>query len=83
ERTPRRQQQTIFSRDKHSGGPRVQKSEPDIPDYSTDPNGEVIALHRHIRLAHPRTPESQSSLMMRRGYCYSLVVTNGEQLNRG
>ena len=31
-------------------------------------------LDSHIRLANPRTPETQSSLMMRRGYSYSLGV---------
>jgi deferrochelatase/peroxidase EfeB len=36
----------------------------------------VIALDSHIRLANPRTKETQSSLMMRRGYSYSL----GDQL---
>jgi deferrochelatase/peroxidase EfeB len=59
------------------------KNEHDTPDYSKDPNGEVIALDSHIRLANPRTPETQSSLMMRRGYSYSLGVTNAGQLDMG
>lgn len=66
------EQQTIFGRDKHTGAPLGMKNEHDTPDYSKDPNGEVIALDSHIRLANPRTPETQSSLMMRRGYSYSL-----------
>jgi deferrochelatase/peroxidase EfeB len=45
--------------------------EHDVPDYARDPNGDVIALDSHIRLANPRTKETQSSLMMRRGYSYS------------
>ncbi len=59
------------------------ENEHDTPDYSKDPNGEVIALDSHIRLANPRTPETQSSLMMRRGYSYSLGVTNAGQLDMG
>ncbi|HBR3695896.1 TPA: deferrochelatase/peroxidase EfeB [Klebsiella pneumoniae] len=83
DRTPLKEQQTIFGRDKHSGAPLGMKNEHDTPDYSKDPNGEVIALDSHIRLANPRTPETQSSLMMRRGYSYSLGVTNAGQLDMG
>lgn len=59
------------------------KNEHDVPDYASDPNGDVIALDSHIRLANPRTKETQSSLMMRRGYSYSLGVTNAGQLDMG
>lgn len=83
DRTPLKEQQTIFGRDKHSGAPLGMQHEHDVPDYSHDPDGDVIALDSHIRLANPRTPETQSSLMMRRGYSYSLGVTNSGQLDMG
>jgi len=83
DRTPLKEQQTIFGRDKHSGAPLGMQHEHDVPDYASDPNGDVIALDSHIRLANPRTPESQSSLMMRRGYSYSLGVNNAGQLEMG
>ncbi|MEB4674026.1 iron uptake transporter deferrochelatase/peroxidase subunit [Enterobacteriaceae bacterium G50] len=83
DRTPLKEQQTIFGRDKHSGAPLGMQHEHDVPDYSRDPEGEVIALDSHIRLANPRTAETQSSLMMRRGYSYSLGVTNSGQLDMG
>ncbi|SNY79449.1 iron uptake transporter deferrochelatase/peroxidase subunit [Enterobacter sp. CC120223-11] len=83
DRTPLKEQQTIFGRDKHSGAPLGMKEEHDVPDYAKDPNGDVIALDSHIRLANPRTPETQSSLMMRRGYSYSLGVSNSGQLEMG
>ncbi|MGL4724119.1 MAG: iron uptake transporter deferrochelatase/peroxidase subunit [Scandinavium sp.] len=83
DRTPLQEQQTIFGRDKHSGAPLGMKHEHDVPDYAKDPNGDVIALDSHIRLANPRTPETESSLMMRRGYSYSLGVTNSGQLEMG
>jgi deferrochelatase/peroxidase EfeB len=78
-----KEQQTIFGRDKHSGAPLGGKNEHDVPDYANDPDGDVIALDSHIRLANPRTAETESSLMMRRGYSYSLGVTNAGQLDMG
>ena len=83
DRTPLKEQQTIFGRDKQSGAPLGMTHEHDVPDYARDPNGDVIALDSHIRLANPRTKETQSSLMMRRGYSYSLGVTNAGQLDMG
>ena len=82
-RTPLKEQQTIFGRDKQTGAPLGMHNEHDVPDYASDPGGDVIALDSHIRLANPRTPETQSSLMMRRGYSYSLGVTNAGQLDMG
>ena len=83
DRTPLKEQQTIFGRDKHTGAPLGMHHEHDIPDYARDPDGDIIALDSHIRLANPRTPQTQSSLMMRRGYSYSLGVTQSGQLDMG
>ena len=83
DRTPLQEQETIFGRDKYSGAPLGMKLEHDVPDYSTDPDGDIIALDSHIRLANPRTPETQSSLMVRRGYSYSLGATKSGQLDMG
>ena len=83
DRTPLKEQQTIFGRDKQSGAPLGMKNEHDVPDYASDPEGNVIALDSHIRLANPRTQETEASLMMRRGYSYSLGVTNSGQLDMG
>jgi len=83
DRTPLKEQQTIFGRDKQSGAPLGMQHEHDVPDYTRDPEGEVIALDSHIRLANPRKPETEVNLMMRRGYSYSLGVTNSGQLDMG
>ena len=83
DRTPLKEQQTIFGRDKQSGAPLGMQHEHDVPDYASDPEGKVIALDSHIRLANPRTKETQANLMMRRGYSYSLGVTNAGQLDMG
>ena len=71
DRTPLGAADDLWSRQAHRCA-AGDENEHDTPDYSKDPNGEVIALDSHIRLANPRTPETQSSLMMRRGYSYSL-----------
>ncbi|EGA5517183.1 deferrochelatase/peroxidase EfeB [Escherichia coli] len=83
DRTPLKEQQTIFGRDKQTGAPLGMQHEHDVPDYASDPEGKGIALDSHIRLANPRTAESESSLMLRRGYSYSLGVTNSGQLDMG
>jgi deferrochelatase/peroxidase EfeB len=83
DRTPLQEQQTIFGREKHSGAPLGMKHEHDEPDYASDPEGKRIPLDAHIRLANPRTPQTQSSLMLRRGYSYSLGVSNSGQLEMG
>ncbi|MFS2224848.1 iron uptake transporter deferrochelatase/peroxidase subunit [Pantoea sp. B65] len=83
DRTPLREQQTIFGREKHSGAPLGMQNEHDVPDYSKDPDGSMIPLDAHIRLANPRTQETSSSLMLRRGYSYSLGVSHSGQLEMG
>ncbi|XTZ36972.1 iron uptake transporter deferrochelatase/peroxidase subunit [Salmonella enterica] len=83
DRTPLKEQQTIFGRDKQTGAPLGMQHEHDEPNYAQDPEGNIIALDSHIRLANPRTSETQSSLMMRRGYSYSLGTTPSGQLDMG
>lgn len=83
DRTPLREQETIFGRVKHSGAPLGMQNEHDVPDYASDPDGNVTPLDAHIRLANPRTPETQSNLMLRRGYSYSAGVSNAGQLEMG
>ena len=83
DRTPLREQETIFGRVKHSGAPLGMENEHDVPDYASDPEGTITPLDAHIRLANPRTPATQSNLMLRRGYSYSAGVSNAGQLEMG
>lgn len=83
DRTPLQEQQTIFGREKHSGAPLGMKHEHDEPDYEKDPEGKMIPMDAHIRLANPRTPQTQSNLLLRRGYSYSIGVSNSGQLEMG
>ncbi|MBV4365196.1 iron uptake transporter deferrochelatase/peroxidase subunit [Erwinia phyllosphaerae] len=83
DRTPLREQENIFGRVKHSGAPLGMLNEHDVPDYASDPQGTITPLDAHIRLANPRTPQTQENLMLRRGYSYSLGVSNSGQLEMG
>ena len=83
DRTPLQEQQSIIGRHKMTGAPLGMAAELDIPGYADDPRGERIPLTAHIRLANPRTPETQRNVILRRGYNYSRGVTKAGQLDMG
>jgi deferrochelatase/peroxidase EfeB len=68
------EQQDMFGRRRDSGAPLDGNSEFDIPNYKADPNGYVIPLDAHIRLANPRTTETANQRLIRRSYNYDLGV---------
>ena len=83
DRTPLREQEAIMGREKASGAPLGMAQERDMPDYASDPAGTRIPLDAHIRRANPRTPETESSLILRRPYNYSRGMTKAGQLDMG
>jgi deferrochelatase/peroxidase EfeB len=64
------EQETMIGRRRATGFPLDGSSLHATPDFSTDPNGDVIPLTAHIRLANPRRPETAASVILRRGYNY-------------
>jgi len=83
DRTPLRTQETIIGRDKAIGAPLGGQAETDIPDFSSDPHGDRFRLDGHIRLANPRTPETEANRILRRGYNYAVGFDPAGHLDQG
>lgn len=83
DRTPLQEQQAIFGRLRDSGAPMSGGVEHDEPQYANDPKGEITALDSHIRLANPRTTDSQRNLILRRPFNYSNGAEANGQLDMG
>jgi deferrochelatase/peroxidase EfeB len=83
DRVGRPEQELMIGRDKARGAPLGRPAEQSDPDYDEDPNGERIPLDAHIRLARPRSPETESERVLRRGYNYSRGIDQAGQLDMG
>ena len=83
DRTQLVEQEALIGRTKVSGDPLGLSGEFTDPDYPSDPDGTRIPLTAHIRLANPRTPETDSSLILRRGFNYSRGFDGAGRLDQG
>ena len=85
DRTPLQEQEAIFGRVKDTGAPldATDSTEFQVPDYAADPKGQKTPLDSHIRLANPRTPQTEENLILRRPFNYSNGVTKSGQLEMG
>jgi deferrochelatase/peroxidase EfeB len=69
-REPIAVQEAVFGRRKSDGAPLGHDAETEDFSYAADPTGQLVALDAHIRRANPRTPATESSRILRRGYSY-------------
>jgi deferrochelatase/peroxidase EfeB len=83
DRTRLSEQEAIIGRRKDTGAPFGGEVETDLPDYGDDPDGEITPLDAHIRLANPRTPETEDDLIFRAGLNYSRGFDSSGQLDQG
>jgi deferrochelatase/peroxidase EfeB len=83
DRTRLSEQESIIGRRKESGAPLGGEVETDVPDYSADVDGEVTPLDAHIRLANPRTAQSEGDLIFRSGLSFSRGFDGDGQLDQG
>jgi deferrochelatase/peroxidase EfeB len=82
DRTPLAEQEAIIGRHKESGAPLGMENETDTPVFD-DTNGERTPLDAHIRLANPRTAESEDNLIFRRGFSYTRGFDAAGRLDMG
>jgi deferrochelatase/peroxidase EfeB len=83
DRTPLAEQEKLIGRRKATGAPLGGTHETEAPDYAHDPEGTVTPLDAHIRLANPRTPETERNLILRRGFSYTRGYDGAGQLDQG
>jgi deferrochelatase/peroxidase EfeB len=77
------EQEGMFGRRRDSGAPLDGNNEFDTPDYAADPQGNVIPLDSHIRLANPRTAPTADQRLVRRSYNYDLGVDENGDMQAG
>jgi deferrochelatase/peroxidase EfeB len=77
------EQERMIGRARDTGAPLDGHKERDQPQFAKDPQGNVVPLDSHIRLANPRTAATAGTRMIRRGYNYDRGVRDNGDLDTG
>ncbi|HTX26576.1 MAG TPA: Dyp-type peroxidase [Streptosporangiaceae bacterium] len=77
------EQENMIGRRRATGYPLDATSIFATPDYAQDPEGAVIPLTAHMRLANPRTPQTAGSRILRRAYNYDRGIDQVGNLDIG